>query len=296
MDIAQEDFSRAKKKAKLQSLFYAITRKNPDLLSFYEVTRIIKPKSETYKGMQTIPVEKIIGSEGRYHDFSAAFYPKREMLRNRWESVDRARLSDVTLPPISVFSIGGYYFVRDGNHRVSVAKSQGVEFIDAEVVELDSQIELEEGLTMKALKKRLVAYERDEFIKQYKPTFLPMSEIYFTSPGAYPEMVSHILVHKYYINQNKSKEISFEQAAVSWYKNVYKVIVDEITEHHILALFPGHTKGDMYLWLVRLWDDLKRNRKDNSVSVDEAAHIMRKRARHGVVRRYISYFFSRFFK
>ena len=289
----REDFSRAKTRARFQSLLNTLTWKNTDLLSFYEVTSIIKPKSETYKGMQTIPVSRIIGSEGRYHDFSSAFFPKREMLRNRWESVDRAVLSDIVLPPISVFSLGGYYFVRDGNHRVSVAKAQGVEFIDAEVVELDSQIPLEEGMTMKTLRRRVVAYERNAFIQQYKPSYLPMGEIVFTSPGAYPEMVNHILVHKYFINQNQKEEIPFEQAAVSWYKNVYAPIVKVIREEHLLFQFPGSTEGDMYLWIVRTWDDMKRQKKNQNIPIEEAAEEIKKRNKALPLFRYIKYFLSK---
>ncbi len=296
MDSTAEDFSKAKSRARIQSLMAHLTWKNSDLLSFYEVTSIIKPKSETYKGMQCIPVNKIIGSEGRYHDFSSAFYPKREMLRNRWESVDRALVNDIILPPISVFSLGGWYFVRDGNHRVSVAKSQGVEFIDAEVVELDSQIPLEEGMTMKTLKRRVVNYERNQFIQQYKPSYLPMGEIVFTAPGSYPEMVNHILVHKYYINQGKKEEIPFEDAAVSWYKNVYRPIVDAIRCEHILFQFPGQTEGDLYMWLVRYWDDMKRNLKNNDLSVKDAATAMKKESRHSMIRRYFQFIWGKFSK
>ncbi len=288
-----EDFTKAKTRARFQSLYNTLTWKNTDLLSFYEVTSIIKPKSETYKGMQCIPVNKIIGSEGRYHDFSAAFLPKREMLRRRWESIDKAVLTDVVLPPISVFSLGGWYFVRDGNHRVSVAKAQGVEFIDAEVVELDSQIPLEEGMTMKTLKKRVVAYERTQFIQQYKPSYLPMGEIVFTSPGAYPEMVNHILVHKYFINEGQSEEISFETAAISWYKNVYAPIVKAIREEHLLFQFPGSTEGDMYLWIVRKWDELKRAKNNNDVPIKEATNLVKKSHHDFALIRYIKYFISK---
>ena len=166
---ALEDFTKAKRKAKFQGLMSALSWKNNDLMSLYEVTSIIKPKSETYLGMRTIPVSKIIGSEGRYHDFSSAFMPKREQLKTRWVSVDTAIINDIILPPISVYSLGGYYFVRDGNHRVSVAKAQGLEFIDAEVVELDSEIELKPGITMKELRTKVVEYERKMFIGSGHP-------------------------------------------------------------------------------------------------------------------------------
>ena len=297
-DTVADDFSRAKNKARMQTILNTLTWRNPDLLSFYEVTSLIKPKSETYLGMRTIPVDRIIGSEGRYHDFSAAFFPKRELLRNRWESIDSAMIGDVILPPISVYSLGGYYFVRDGNHRVSVAKSKGVEFIDAEVVELDSQIPLRAGMTMKELREAVVAYERKDFIDQYKPDYLPMDEISFTVPGAYPEMVNHILVHKYYVNQEYPYEISFEEAAKSWYANVYFPIVNEIRKQHLLAAFPGQTEADMYMWIVRKWDEYKRIENKNITAAEAVRRIGRESRRNPFTRlaRYIRYYLLRFLK
>ena len=285
---AMEDFSKAKRKAKFQGILSALQWKNNDLMSLYEVTSIIKPKSETYLGMRTIPVSRIIGSEGRYHDFSSAFLPKREQLRSRWCSIDSAMMSDVVLPPISVYSLGGYYFVRDGNHRVSVARSQGAEFIDAEVVELDSEIKLEPGMTTRQLRQRVVDYERAAFIEQYRPSYLPMGEIVFTTPGSYPEMVNHILVHKYYINQNVEGEISFEDAARSWYKNVYAPIVRQIREDKLMLLFPGNAEGDLYMWLVRRWDEMKKQKKDASIA--EASRQIRKESSSSssLVHRWIS--------
>lgn len=294
---AIEDFARAKRKAKFQGILSALTWKNNNLMSLYEVTSIIKPKSETYLGMKTIPVSKIIGSEGRYHDFSSAFLPKREILKNRWVSIDNALINDVILPPISVYSLGGYYFVRDGNHRVSVAKAQGVEFIDAEVVELDTEIPITPGMTMKELRDRVVDYERNMFIAQYKPSYLPMGDIVFTSPGSYPEMVNHILVHKYYINQEIDHEITFEEAAKSWYENVYSPIVQEIRAEHLLAAFPGQTEGDMYMWLVRKWDSYKR--KNSMISAAEAVRMAGKEQGKDVfhrLERYLSYYFRKLSK
>ena len=256
--MTAHDFNRAHRHAFFQNVFSTFRWNNPNLLSFYEVTKLIKPEAEAYKGMKTIPVKNIIGSENRYHDFSSAFYPKNTRLQHRWESVDAANLDDIILPPISVYKLGDWYFVRDGNHRVSVARSKGVEFIDAEVVELTSKIPLEEGITLNEIKRRVVAYERQRFLDQFNPTYLPMERIVFTAPGSYPEMVNHILVHKYYLNQDKKEEISFEEGAVSWYQNVYLKIADAIEKEHLLVEFPGQTEADMYMWLVRKWDEMKR--------------------------------------
>ncbi len=282
-----DDFIRARRKARLQRVFSTFRWKNPNLLSFYEVTKLIKPESQSYKGMMTIPVKNIIGSENRYNDFSSAFAPKNSSLQKRWENIDRARLEDVPLPPISVYKLGEWYFVRDGNHRVSVARMKGQEFIDAEVVELTSHIKLEEGMTLNEIKRRVVEWEREQFIKQYNPTYLPMDRIVFTAPGSYPEMVNHILVHKYYINEHIERTLSFEEGAVSWYNNVYKPIVDALDEKHLLSLFPGQTEADIYMWLVRRWDEMKR--QDAYITEEAAAEDVKKTSSGGRLRRWLEY-------
>ncbi len=271
--ILDDDFARARSRAKLQRILSTFKWKNPNLLSFYEVTKLIKPDAQFYKGLQTIPVKKIIGSENRYQDFSLAFYPRNPVLKRRWENIEAAKLNDEFLPPISVYKLGDCYFVRDGNHRVSVARSMGQEFIDAEVVELSSKIPLEEGMTLNELKKRVVAHERSVFLEQYNPSYLPMDKIVFTTPGAYPEMVNHILVHKYYINEHVNGELSFEQGAVSWYQNVYLPIVQAEDHEHLKAFYPGCTEADIYMWLVRKWDEMKR--KNAQISEAAAAKAMK---------------------
>ena len=289
--VTANDFDAARLKAKIQKVFSTFRWKNPNLLSFYEVTKLIKPDSEAYLGMQTIEVKKIIGSENRYQDFSLAFYPTNNSLKNRWESVDAARLDNITLPPISVYKIGEWYFVRDGNHRVSVARSEGMEFIDAEVVELSSKINLEEGMTLNELKKRVVAHERQMFIDQYHPTYLPMDKIYFTTPGPYPEMVHHILVHKYYANEHLDRVLSFQEGAESWYKNVYSPLVEAMDKEHLRSHFPGSTDGDIYMWLVRRWDEMKRI--DALSTEEDAAKDVIKNDQKSVFRHYLDYIMSK---
>lgn len=289
--VTANDFDAARLKAKIQKVFSTFKWKNPNLLSFYEVTKLIKPDSEAYLGMQTIEVKKIIGSENRYQDFSLAFYPTNNALKNRWESVDAARLDNITLPPISVYKIGEWYFVRDGNHRVSVARSEGMEFIDAEVVELSSKINLEEGMTLNELKKRVVAHERQMFIDQYHPTYLPMDKIYFTTPGAYPEMVHHILVHKYYANEHLDRVLSFQEGAESWYKNVYSPIVGAMDKEHLRSHFPGSTDGDIYMWLVRRWDEMKRI--DALSTEEDAVKDVIENDQKSVFRHYLDYIMSK---
>ncbi len=282
-----EDFAKAKRKAKVDEVLSTLRWRNPNLLSFYEVTKLLKPESESYRGMQTIPVKKIIGSENRYHDFSSAFFPRNNSLQHRWESIDAAHLENTILPPISVYRIGDYYFVRDGNHRVSVARSVGQEFIDADVVELSSRIPLHAGMTLNELRREVVQWERKRFIGQYNPTYLPMDRIVFSSPGSYPEMVNHILVHKYYANEHLDHVMTFEEGAVSWYRNVYKPIVDALDKEHLRKHFPGCTEADVYMWVVRRWDEMKRT--DAYITQEAAVKDVKKHSGGHLVRRWLEY-------
>jgi hypothetical protein len=82
-----------------------------------------------------VPIDSITGSLDRYGEFDRNFYPLRRNTRARWESVDRALLEGVTLPPVQLYKVGERYYVSDGHHRLSVARYRGIEFVDAEVIE-----------------------------------------------------------------------------------------------------------------------------------------------------------------
>jgi hypothetical protein len=256
---ASGDFSRARGRALLHRMQHFMNIDRDRLLSFNDVKEILKPKSETYRGMQAVPIELIVGSEGRYQDFNKYFLPRSEHLRQRWERVDIAHLNDIILPPIQLYEIGGVYFVRDGNHRVSVARAQGVEIIDAEVTSLSSEIPINPSQTREDLRIALIAYEKKIFYE--KTDFLQLTgcaDLDFSAAGRYDVIYNHILVHKYYLNEKTSGEISFSRALVSWYKGVYDPIIAIIREERLYMHFPGRTSGDLYVWIVKHWDFLKK--------------------------------------
>ncbi|MCL2129023.1 MAG: transcriptional regulator [Treponema sp.] len=268
---AAEDFNRARTRA----LFSRIQNfMNPDkdkLLSLNDVREILKPKNEVYRGMRAVPINKIVGSEGRYRDFNKYFLPRSEYLRERWERVDLAKIRDIPLPVIQLYEIGGVYFVRDGNHRVSVARSQGGEEIDAEITTLSSEIAIDASMTVDDLKMALINYEKKIF--EEKTSFSKLSgytKLNFTQPGCYDVIYNHILVHKYYLNENQKEEIHFSEALVSWFKNVYSPIIRIIEDEKLCLDFPGTRESDLYVWIVKHWDYLK---KDNGIDypIDEAA-------------------------
>ena len=239
---------------------------NPDrnkLLSLHDVREILKPRHEVYRGLKTVPIALIVGSEGRYRDFNKCFQPRTDWMRQRWERVAQASLDDIPLPPVQLYEIGGVYFVRDGNHRVSVARSRGAEQIDAEVTFLGSEIKIQPEDTIDGLRAAVILYEKKIF---YAETFFGdltgCWDLDFSRTGRYDVIYNHILVHKYYINETRETEIPFNDALSSWYTTVYAPIIEIINEEKICARFPDRKPGDLYVWIVKRWDTLKKRYGD----------------------------------
>ena len=255
---AEQDFLKAKQKAWIQSMKSILNPEAGQLLSFHDIKSLLKPGKESYLGMQAVPIEDIAGSEDRYQDFSRHFFPKKEHLRHRWMSIDKAHLADVILPPIKLLKIGGMYFVRDGNHRVSVALSQGVQTIDAEVIELTSEVEVSKDATRDEILGAVLSYERSRVLAQTElDRIIPIEMIDFTAPGRWHELLNHIEGHKYFINMDHQEEIPFDEAARSWYNTVYVPIVEIIRSENLLTRFPNRTEADLYIWIIKHWHSLK---------------------------------------
>jgi hypothetical protein len=137
-----KDFHRALLKASLRRWRDRLRRDcaNDRLLSFEEAKGTLVRWSQAYRGMRTVEVEKITGSVGRCRDFDGSFLPLKRTMGERWGRIDCAYHRGEELPAVSLYKIGDAYFVRDGNHRVSVARYHGVVAIDAEVVEIRGQM------------------------------------------------------------------------------------------------------------------------------------------------------------
>lgn len=129
------DFDRARRRAFLRRIKDRLLNR-PAPSTFEEQRRVLGAMNQVSRGVEVIEVNKISGSAGRPRDFDNTFLPARESVASRWKRVDQAFHRARELPPVSLYKLGDSYFVRDGNHRVSVARYHGVEMMDAEVIEL----------------------------------------------------------------------------------------------------------------------------------------------------------------
>ena len=135
------DFGRARRKAVLGGLRSRLRGDTTSgrLSCFEDVRKELGAAGGVRLGLRTVRSTDIVGSAGRCEEFDGDFLPISKRARTRWERVDRAFLSGEELPPVSPYKIGGSYFVEDGNHRVSVARYHGAEWLDAYVTEFRVQ-------------------------------------------------------------------------------------------------------------------------------------------------------------
>ena len=136
-DQVDLDFTRARRRARLGRLKTFLFRQatRGTLLSPKEFQRSTPPSGSMYRGRRTLEVSNIVGSVGKHEQFDMNFMPLSGASAEKWKRIDRAFRFGQELPPVSLLELGGVYFVNDGNYRVSVARFQGVEWIDAEVTE-----------------------------------------------------------------------------------------------------------------------------------------------------------------
>ena len=142
---AQSDFSRARRARLLADIGRRLRREPDDvglILPFEEVVEALGRTGQHDLGLQVVPLDAIVGTVDRTVDFDRGLRPTSPRLRSRWERIAAAQRRGESLPPVSLYKVGDLYFVRDGHHRVSVAKSLGRDDIDAYVVEVTTRVPL----------------------------------------------------------------------------------------------------------------------------------------------------------
>jgi hypothetical protein len=247
-DQVRADYDRARRKAFLHDIVSFFKREPNTLISYADVRDRVTMEGESYRGMQEVPVDKIVGSMDRYRDFDRRFLPKRKNTANRWKSIDRAYYQDVVLPPIQLYKVGDIYFVKDGNHRVSVARERGVAFIDAEVIEGHIRIPIDSSMSPRRLLQQV---EYAEFLRKTNlDRTRPQHDIRPTALGRYDEIVTHIEGRRRLAEQRTGRPVTLSDAAADWYDNVYLPIALAVREQRLLRDFPDRTEADVYLWVM----------------------------------------------
>jgi len=244
----RSDYSRARFKAFLNSVWATLSGQPNRLLSYDEVKEKLHIGGPIYRGMKTVRVDQIAGSLNRYHQFDHAFLPTQDDTSARWLSINRAFYQDVSLPPVVLYKVGQVYFVVDGHHRVSVAPESGKQFNAADVRECATRVNITADLKLEDLE---ILGDKVHFLERTALDDLrPESRIRLPIPDGFELTLEHIAVHRYFMGTDLKRAISEQEAVTHWYDTVYLPIAKIIRKSKILKDFPGKTEGDLYLWVL----------------------------------------------
>ena len=245
---SRETFNAARRRGFMQDILADLSGRSDNLLSFSEVQqhlRLSEPIDDVTH--EEIPLERIVGSVGRYRDFNRAFLPRAQIDPERWMRVDGLRRR-AELPPIDVFQIGEVYFVRDGNHRVSVARARKDKTIRARVVKIPTRVPLGPDTSPDDL---ILKSGYAEFLENTSlDRECPDQRIELTRAGGYRSLQQHVEIHQFYVGLRSRHYPTLSEAAADWYRNVYLPVVERIRASGTLRHFPGRTEADLYLWIA----------------------------------------------
>jgi hypothetical protein len=240
--------------AAAQPLYAAIEMREPSarrrdrLLELDEVERRLKPFGRRYLGVREIPLEALVGTDGRASSFTRDFRPVHAASRDRLRSLAGA-FADGAFPPIVAVKLGEAYFVIDGHHRAALARRGGAAMIDADVTELVARVPLPAGADM-----------LDVVLHELERIFLEDSglaearrglRVAVSRPANYLELLENIQVHGYHMMRGRGRVLENAEIAADWYDAIYTPTLAAIERVRLGRLYRDAPPGDLFLVLHR---------------------------------------------
>src|SRR3954451_6343950 len=227
---AQNDFTRARRQRALARLAQRVRREPREvtlILPFDEVVEALGHTGERALGLQSIPLDSIVGSVGRTREFDRSFRPTSSRTRPRWERIAGAQPRGKEMSPLSGYRIGDLHFVRDGHHRVSVARAQGRPDIDAYVTEVSTRLGADQAIRPADLP--LKSHMR-VFLERVPLSAQEAEEVRLSDPWAYGALAEGVEAWGFRTMQGRGETMSREEVAHEWLDNEFRPVARMLRE------------------------------------------------------------------
>ena len=276
LDSAREDFKQARRRAALQQVLAGIRGESVELLSFEAVHSDIEDEETSELGLQDIPLDAIVGSVGRYQDFTSTFLPRSDEHEERWTRI-RAYIEHHGYSPIKVYQLGATYFVIDGNHRVSVARQMGSKTIQAYVTKVEARVPPKPGDSPEEILRKA---RYAEFLEKTNLDRLrPKSSLFMTIPGHYHVLLEQIEAKRYLMDLDPRRaDVSYEDAVIAWHDRVYTPMLHLIRQQGLQRRFPGLSETDLYVLVLKHRKELREQLGWNLDTVAVASDLARRKS------------------
>jgi hypothetical protein len=258
---AQHDFMRARRRATMARLAARLRGEPSDvglILPYEEVVEALGFRAERYLGPRVVPLDAIVGTVDRGGQFDRRFRPRSGQLRSRWEQIDAAMRRGESMPPVDLLKIGEIYFVRDGHHRVSVARALGRTDIDAIVTEVETAVSGSGPITLDQLPFK--SHER-VFYERVPLPAPARAEIVLSDPWDYAKLAEGVEAWGFRLLQERGGELDRPALAQLWLELEYRPVVAMLRDADLIGP-GGETEAYMRLSAERYrllrthqWDD-----------------------------------------
>ena len=258
---AEYDFSRARRQRALSRLSARLRRAEDlnHILPFEEVVRALGRTGERRLGQQLIPLDSIVGTVDRSREFDRSFRPTSPRVAERWQRINLAQRKGEAMPPIDVYRIGDLHFVKDGHHRVSVARALGHRDINAYVTEVLTEVGADREIRMRDLplkSHQRLFYERVPLPPEQR------EQIHLSDEWRYAALAEAVEAWGFRVSQARGQFMSRGDVAEEWFRDEYRPVVDMLGEAGLIA--KGVTDTEAYMTVAALrylilrtheWDD-----------------------------------------
>jgi hypothetical protein len=214
------------------------------MLTFDEVVEALGRVGERDLGMQSIAIDSIVGTVNRAADFDREFRPTSSRARTRFERIAEAQRRGVSMPPIDVYRLGDMHFVRDGHHRVAVARAQSRETIDAHVIEVVTRVPADRSMSLADLP--LKSHER-LFHERVPLPAEARARIALTDPVQFGALAEGVEAWGFRLIQHEGRHLNREQVALRWFAEEYEPVVAILGEAELIGR--RETETDAYMRL-----------------------------------------------
>jgi hypothetical protein len=228
------------------------------ILPFDEVVAALGRRGERRLGQQTIDLDSIVGTVDRGRDFDRRFRPTSGRGRQRWERIAAAQRRGEAMPPIDVYRIGELHFVKDGHHRVSVARALGHRDINAYVTEILTQVGADQAITLRDLP--LKGHER-LFFERVPLATEARNGIQLSDEWRYAALAEAVEAWGFRVMQDRGELMTRAEVAETWFREEYEPVVALLREAELVRR-GSETEAYMrvahlrYLILrTHVWDD-----------------------------------------
>ncbi len=245
--------ARSRGRKELFSLNPLKHRKNR-ILTLEMVLEHAEYGGESYVGIKEVPVRKIIGTENRSNDYSRSFYPLKNWMQGNWAKIYELMSTGTIFEPVKLIEYGGYYFVRDGNHRITVAKYSNREYVSAEVVRFTLPFSLPRDLHIGNLKLLSEKYRFHQKTGVFD--ILSENEFFVRCPATWRWLTTELcdFNRAWFIRKFGRAPKDMNELVESWYRNLYRNAIRYIRNNSLTYLFPGRLETDIFIELIKLWN------------------------------------------